>query len=280
MNYLEALRKVSKKLDAEFSMSELIEHRPSKGTFREYIIKKCIRPFLPNAYGISNGECFDQMGAVSKQLDAVVYDKLYSYVIPYGEEFIQFPFESVYGNIEIKSMLNIDELRGALVNIESLKKLTREKAAATQIIPNRSFDIDGVTWNDEGVIYEPFGVVFAFDSNKPETIIQHLRDEKTVQDLMYMPNMIVLYNEKTILFRIKYYTDLENETGWYVNTHGDYDGFVAIPCGEDTLPIFILEVLIHSSSERISSLNIADIANPIINNALHNKSAYEQVRYK
>lgn len=54
MNYIDALRKTSKKLDAEFNESELIIHSPSKGTFREYIVKNCIRPFLPDAYGISN----------------------------------------------------------------------------------------------------------------------------------------------------------------------------------------------------------------------------------
>lgn len=95
-----------------------------------------------------------------------------------------------------------------------------------------------------------------------------------------MSNMIVLYNEKTILFRIKYDIDSDGEIGWYVSMHGDYDGIVAIPCGEDTLPIFILGVLIHSSFERISSMNIADITNPIIDNVLHNGSNYKQVRYK
>ena len=50
MNYIDALRKTSKKLDAEFNESELIIHSPSKGAFREYIVKNCIRPFLPDAY--------------------------------------------------------------------------------------------------------------------------------------------------------------------------------------------------------------------------------------
>lgn len=54
MNYIDALRKTSKKLDAEFNESELIIYSHSKGVFREYIVKNCIRPFLPDAYGISN----------------------------------------------------------------------------------------------------------------------------------------------------------------------------------------------------------------------------------
>ncbi len=53
-------------------------------------------------------------GNVSKQLDVVLYDTLYSYVVPYTEDFIQFPYEYVYGNIEIKSFLNKAELYAAI----------------------------------------------------------------------------------------------------------------------------------------------------------------------
>lgn len=100
-------------------------------------------------------------------------------------------------------MLNKDELFKALDNIESLKKLTRKRAEEAQIIPNRSFDIKGVEWNEEGSYYEPFGIIFAFSSNKAESIISYL-SEKTIQNLQYLPNMIVLYNEKTIIFRFRY----------------------------------------------------------------------------
>lgn len=45
MNYIDALKKTAKRLDAEFEASQLIQHSPSKGAFREYIVKHCIRPF-------------------------------------------------------------------------------------------------------------------------------------------------------------------------------------------------------------------------------------------
>lgn len=77
MNYIDAIRKTAKRLEAEFEKSELVMHNQSKGIIREYIIKNCIRPFLPDAYGISSGECFDINGTVSRQLDVVVYDKLF-----------------------------------------------------------------------------------------------------------------------------------------------------------------------------------------------------------
>ena len=208
-----------------------------------------------------------------------MYDRLYSYVIPYGDDFIQFPYESVYGNIEIKSMLNKDELFKALDNIESFKKLTRKRAEAAQVIPNRSFDIKGVEWNEEGNYYEPFGIIFAFGSNKPESIIKYL-SEKSIENVKYLPNIIILYNERTIIFRIKYEENENGQSGWNVNFTDDFDGFVAIPCGEDTLPIFITSVLIYSSFERISSMDIPELINPIIDDALHRGESYKQCIYK
>ncbi len=279
MDYIDALRRAAKKLDAEFESSETIQHNPSKGAVREYILKRCIRPFLPDAYGISNGECFDMDGNVSKQLDAVVYDRLYSYTVPYTDDFIEFPYESVYGNIEIKSFLDKDELLASIENIISLKKLHRVIPPASQIIPNRCIDISGVQWSDSGT-FESFGIVFAFDSLSPETIIEHLR---TVDPryLTYLPNMYVLYKKKTLILRIKYETDkTDGKEKLYPNFYGDYDGYMSLPCGDDTLPIFITDILIHSSYERISTMPIDNIINPIIDSALHSMPPQKVARYK
>ncbi|MGN8946195.1 DUF6602 domain-containing protein [Bariatricus sp. HCP28S3_E4] len=279
MNYVDAIKKTAKRLDAEFETSELIKHNPSKGVFREYIIKNCIRPFLPDAYGLSSGECFDMSGSVSKQLDVVVYDKLYSYIVPYTEDFIQFPFESVYGNIEVKSNLTGDELHTAIENIKSLKKLVREKPSGAQIIPNRSIDIEGIKWSESGTS-EPFGSIFAYRSLKPNTIIEYLRKINS-DEMQFLPNMIVLYEEKTIIVRIKYSLNhTTGKEGLYPNFYGDYDGFMSLPCGEDTLPIFITNILIHSSHERLTSMNMEDLINPIIDKALRNMPPQKVARYK
>lgn len=279
MNYIDAIRKTAKRLEAEFEKSELVIHNQSKGIARETIIKNCIRPFLPDAYGIASGECFDTNGTVSKQLDVVVYDKLFSYVVPYTDDFIQFPFESVYGNIEVKSNLTGEELRKAAENIKSLKQLIREKPSDAQILPNRSIEIEGVKWSESGTS-EPFGIIFGYKSIKPHTIIDYLRQIASDQ-IQFLPNMIVLYEERTIILRIKYYYDeISGGERWYPNFYGDYDGFMSLPCGEDTLPIFITNVLIHSSYERLNTLNIADLINPIIDKALRNMPPSKVARYK
>ena len=86
--YIEMLRKSIARIEADFEFSTIIDHNASKGTFREQIVQKFLRPFLPNAYGISGGQAFDLDGAISKQLDVVIYDALHSYVAPYMDDFI------------------------------------------------------------------------------------------------------------------------------------------------------------------------------------------------
>ena len=124
--YIEMLRKCIARIEADFEFSTIIDHNASKGTFREQIVQKFLRPFLPNAYGISGGQAFDLDGAISKQLDVVIYDALHSYVAPYMDDFIYFPCESVYGNIEIKSTLDKKSFMESLENIASLKALKRD----------------------------------------------------------------------------------------------------------------------------------------------------------
>lgn len=119
-------------------------HNGSKGTVRENIVNKIIRPFLPVCYGLSGGEAFDSEGNTSKQLDLVVYDSVFSYIIPYIDNYIQFPCESVYGNIEIKSFLNKDELIKAIENIKSMKSLKREGTHSWTMTPLVSIIINGL----------------------------------------------------------------------------------------------------------------------------------------
>ena len=47
MKFYEALKAATPKLEAEFNMSQIIQHSPSKGALREYILNSVIRPFLP-----------------------------------------------------------------------------------------------------------------------------------------------------------------------------------------------------------------------------------------
>ena len=47
MTFYDALKTATPKLEAEYNMSQIIQHSPSKGALREYILNDIIRLFLP-----------------------------------------------------------------------------------------------------------------------------------------------------------------------------------------------------------------------------------------
>lgn len=202
MQLYDALKIAVPRLEAEFSISNIVQHSASKGSLREFMVEKIMRPFLPKRYGLCNGECFDSSGRVSKQLDIIVYDDLFSYAIPMGNYYMM-PFESAYGEIEVKSMLKEDTFFESIKNIESFKALEKERPGDCQILPNLELEIKGVTWNKTG-FRKPFGVVFAYDSADPKTVVKYFHKIKPLNPSL-MPDMIVLLKKKdSRLFRWKY----------------------------------------------------------------------------
>jgi hypothetical protein len=123
---------VSAKLITNFEDSKLFDHSGERGEFREQIISQLLRPFLPNCFGLGTGEIFSSDGNTSHQIDIVIYDTVYSNVLFKSGPKSIFPCESVYGEIEVKSMLSSEELIIGLDNIASMKKLNREDSTSWQ----------------------------------------------------------------------------------------------------------------------------------------------------
>lgn len=268
MNYYSALIKSGKILEGYFEQSKNILHNGSKGTVRENIVNKVIRPFLPACYGLSGGEAFDSEGNTSKQLDLVVYDSVFSYIIPYIDNYIQFPCESIYGNIEIKSFLNKDELMKAIDNIKSMKSLKREGTHSWTVTPLVSIKINGLPDNTDRNPY--FGIIFAYDSVEALTVLDYLENLDIPSNLL--PNAIVLYSKRTIIFQA---TD-SNIEGFPSN---NFNKYVMLNCGEETLAVFI-GLLINFT--RYSLLWVADVPKEInkaleriLNDNIRNKSIKE-----
>ena len=253
MDYYTALRRSGKILDAYFEQSKDILHNASKGTIRESILNRVIRPFLPSCYGLSGGEAFDSEGNVSKQLDLVVYDSVFSYTVPYIENFIQFPCESVYGNIEIKSQLNKEEFGKAIENIRSLKSLKREGAHSWTVTPQVAISINGKPNDNNRNPY--FGIIFAYDSVAPETVLSYLVESNLPSSLM--PNAIVLYRKNTLIIQAKN-TQIE------AYPCNDFNKYVSIDCGEDTLAVFIGLLINFTHYTLLKSADIPSQTNALL----------------
>lgn len=265
--YLEMLHKSIKRIEADFDFSAIIDHNCSKGTFREKILKSFLRPFLPGCYGVSGGQAFDDAGNTSKQLDVVIYDSLFSYIAPYMDDFIYFPCESVYGNIEIKSNLNKQSFEEAAKNIASLKKLSRKCIESFHINPMKPLCIKNVTW-DVQAVNEYLEVIFAYDSVSSSTVLSYIQDciNEGTLDRDELPNIIVLFQEKKIIIRYH-----QCEDGMYeIHPLGKYDGYLVEECGEDILSEFLILLFIALRSIELRALDIQQLSKEIHQNIFQN----------
>lgn len=270
--FYEVLKSSVLNLEAEYEKSKNLNHRGNKGTYRERLLDEILKQFLPKRYGITSGESFDCKGNRSKQLDIAIYDDLFSFALPYNEVKL-IPFESMYGCIEVKSKLDKKAMFESLENIASLKKLYREKPDACQILPNRAINIDGISWNNAGFT-TPFGVIFAYDSVEPKTALDYFYEVKPLEP-QFLPDLIVLYKKQTILMRIRYF---ENNK-YYATTGNIYQGFVEVPCGEDTLPIFILYILCRTTDTYLKLTDTTKILNDLIDKYLRVEETKKAVKF-
>lgn len=248
MDYFTALRRSGKILEGYFEQSKDILHSASKGTVREAILNKVIRPFLPPCYGISGGEAFDSEGHMSKQLDLVIYDAMYSYTVPYIEGFIQFPCESVYGNIEIKSKLNQEEFEKAVENIASLKSLVRESTHSWTVTPQVQMSVNGLPGDSGRNKY--FGIIFAYESTSIESIMSYAMMLGRLPSA-YRPNAIVLYDKRTIIIQA-------DEKGVNAYQEDFFHQYVALECGDDVLAVFIGLLINYTRFTLLKAANIPE----------------------
>ena len=249
MSLISGYAKAGEKINALFNESTSILHKASKGVVREFIVKDVIRPFLPKRFGLASGECFDRNDKKSKQLDCIIYDEMYAYRIPFGDAYSLFPCEAVYGNIEVKSKLDKKSFTEAINNIASLKRLKREPANEFDITPSARITINGMT-PSEKITNSYFGVVFAFNSVEVETVFEYIKNAKI--DIKLLPNMIVLYNMKTIF--------LPSVQKTVVLGDGHATGFSYVKLGDKINETFIalLITVLNSMNLRINPMEVKE----------------------
>jgi hypothetical protein len=230
MKFLQALRNVSSKLSAEFEDSKLFEHSAEKGNFREETISQLLRPFLPNCYAMGTGQIFSCDGNTSKQIDIVIYDNVYSNVLFKNRKDNLFPCESVYGEIEIKSMLSTDELIKSLDNIASLKKLNRQDSTILDISPTYHLNIgEGLTASNDKL--NPYlCMIFCFDGLLLTTLVDKLNYEMSARNSSELPDFIFCSKKK--------YMIIKAGSKFYPTPIGtDFDKFFGINSFDDTIPM-------------------------------------------
>jgi hypothetical protein len=106
--------------------SKLLAHPGELGTAREQVVRDFLSAYLPKKFEVSTGFTFDCEGAISKQLDIVIYEagNCPRFEIP-GGKFL-FPCEAVVAVGQVKSSVKSrQQLENAMENLGSVKRLDR-----------------------------------------------------------------------------------------------------------------------------------------------------------
>ena len=114
-------------------VSQLINHGPSIGTYRETLVKNFLSNYLSNRYNIYSGfVCDPQKKISSKQIDILIVDNNVSAPFLFKDEsLVIVQPKSVVCAIEIKSHLSKKTFSNAIENCFSFK----------QLCPNKNFTL-------------------------------------------------------------------------------------------------------------------------------------------
>jgi len=101
-------------------------YHPSEfGVYREKIVSNFLEPVLPSRLSVGSGFIITNKGRISTQCDVIVYDRFNTPKIENnGIRF--FPVETVVGIIEVKSILNKNNLKEALIKLANNKSLRND----------------------------------------------------------------------------------------------------------------------------------------------------------
>lgn len=100
-----------------------IQHPRHLGDFLENELSKVLKGLLPKQYLVDKGFLLNNFSGFSQEQDILIIDTSLGSAICKTDGVGYYPVESAIGAIEVKSNLNLSELRKCLVSCVSVKKL-------------------------------------------------------------------------------------------------------------------------------------------------------------
>lgn len=111
-----------------------IGHSGEKGDGSEKVWHKLFRTYLPARYSVDKATIMDSKGQFSHQIDVVLYDRQYSFLIFELEDVGKaIPVEAVYGVFESKQDATAENIAYAQAKAASVRKLHRTSAEVMTI---------------------------------------------------------------------------------------------------------------------------------------------------
>lgn len=102
-----------------------VRHSGAKGTGTELNWIDMLNDYMPKRYEAKSAFVVDSTGAISEQIDIVIYDRQYSPFLFNQDGILYVPAESVYAIIEVKQDLDKGMIEYAGAKAESVRLLKR-----------------------------------------------------------------------------------------------------------------------------------------------------------
>ncbi len=108
--------------------AKAVVHSGTKGDNTESNWINWFQEYLPKRYKVDKGIVIDSTGKQSEQIDLIIYDAQYSYLVFRQNDTLLIPAESVYAVFEVKQNLNKERIEYAGVKAKSVRELLRTSA--------------------------------------------------------------------------------------------------------------------------------------------------------
>ena len=195
VNVKSHFRNISDALTAAARVAAGTGHSSTTGTAREALLKRFLRPHIPDVLSIGSGIIIDSFGHKSRQQDVVITDRRLP-VIDIGDENNSiFLAESVLGTIEVKSHLSKKELFIVMENTRSVKNL---KQVGKQVYSKGGLTVDLISEAWIGI----YSYVIAYDGDSIGSLyrqcVEMIENEKKQE---MIPNVICVLNRGIIHLR-------------------------------------------------------------------------------
>lgn len=105
-----------------------LAHPGTKGDDTELNWIQWFKNYLPKRYNVTKGIIVDSNGNQSHQIDVIIYDAQYSYLVLHHNDTKIIPAESVYAVFEVKPNLNKETMEYASKKVKSVRELYRSSA--------------------------------------------------------------------------------------------------------------------------------------------------------
>lgn len=137
--------------------SASIRHAGNRGEEREFSLGRFLSELLPSDFRVTSGEAVDLLDNTSPALDIMIYDR--SKNSPFYSQVREvIPAEALLASFEVKSTLNLNEIRKSLTAGAKLKNLKPLKRALASVSSNST--------HQRG--YRYYHGIFAYKSNLTE----------------------------------------------------------------------------------------------------------------